>query len=254
MSFSRGQNSQRIAFSGSALRPSSSLPMKSVSALDVSGCSAVPLELLKELAGGSSGVCLSFISHDMAVLKIFQTPCRGDVSGPDREMGTRTQIFSNPQSRLQLARLNRCGPIPRPDIAGDRYFPGWQARVPALSCQGRRPRAPNTIDVAMAWVAPGPARTIRRLEHHFLQADSNFLISEILRWSLVCQTGVLFWRPAKESPAVTGSFPAMSRLARFAPSPTWSCLRWRRPHRPATHLKTPHRVCKSAPVLQGGRS
>ncbi|MNT66875.1 Glutathione import ATP-binding protein GsiA [compost metagenome] len=104
---------------------------ESVAALDVS-IQAKVLDLLRDLQK-ESGVTYLFISHDMAVVENISDRVAVMYLGQIVELGTRTQLFGNPQ-HAYTRRLLEAVPVPDPRrerapsrrLAGEIPSPVWR--------------------------------------------------------------------------------------------------------------------------------
>lgn len=109
--FSGGQRQRICVARALALKPKLIICDESVSALDVS-VQAQVLELLEELQR-DTGVSYLFISHDMAVVENVVDRLAVMYLGQIVEMGTRDQVFGNPQHGY-TKRLLDAVPVPDP--------------------------------------------------------------------------------------------------------------------------------------------
>ena len=109
--FSGGQR-QRICIARAlSLSPKIIVADESVSALDVS-VQAQVLDLLQDIQN-ETGIALLFISHDMAVVEQISHRVAVMYQGRFVELGTRAQIFENPQHSY-TRRLMAAVPVPDP--------------------------------------------------------------------------------------------------------------------------------------------
>ena len=109
--FSGGQR-QRISIARAlSLSPKVIVADESVSALDVS-IQAQVLDLLQDIQN-ETGIAYLFISHDMAVVEQISHRVAVMYQGQFVEMGTRRQIFENPQ-HAYTRQLIAAVPVPDP--------------------------------------------------------------------------------------------------------------------------------------------
>ncbi|MEZ2126715.1 MULTISPECIES: dipeptide ABC transporter ATP-binding protein [unclassified Sinorhizobium] len=121
--FSGGQR-QRISIARAlSLSPKVIIADESVSALDVS-IQAQVLDLLQEIQN-DTGIAYLFISHDMAVVEQISHRVAVMYSGQFVEVGTRRQVFENPQHDYTRQLLSA---VPVPDPRRERRLYNENAR------------------------------------------------------------------------------------------------------------------------------
>jgi peptide/nickel transport system ATP-binding protein len=126
--FSGGQR-QRIAIARAlSLSPKIIVADESVSALDVS-IQAQVLDLLQDIQN-ETGIAYLFISHDMAVVEQISHRVAVMYMGRFVEIGTRAQIFENPQHPY-TKKLMAAVPVPDPMREKRRFVP-FDGDLPSL--------------------------------------------------------------------------------------------------------------------------
>ncbi len=131
--FSGGQR-QRICIARAlSLSPKVIIADESVSALDVS-VQAQVLELLQELQN-QAGIAYLFISHDMAVVEQISHRVAVMYMGRFVEIGTRAQIFENPQHSY-TRKLMFAVPVPDP----------FRPKRPFINLEGELPTPVHPLD------------------------------------------------------------------------------------------------------------
>ncbi|HEV7436023.1 MAG TPA: ABC transporter ATP-binding protein, partial [Pseudorhizobium sp.] len=142
--FSGGQRQRICVARALALKPKLIICDESVAALDVS-IQAKVLDLLRDLQK-ESGVTYLFISHDMAVVENISDRVAVMYLGQIVEMGTRAQLFGNPQHPY-TRRLLEAVPVPDPRrqrkpnlrLSGEIPSPVWNV--------GEAPEKARLIDI-----------------------------------------------------------------------------------------------------------
>ena len=109
--FSGGQRQRLCIARALVLNPALIVADEAVSALDVSVQARV-LDLLKSIKA-EFGIALLFISHDMAVVENIADRVAVMYLGQIMELGTRAQVFGNPQ-HAYTRRLLDAVPVPDP--------------------------------------------------------------------------------------------------------------------------------------------
>jgi len=142
--FSGGQR-QRICIARAlSLSPKVIVADESVSALDVS-IQAQVLDLLQDIQN-ETGIAYLFISHDMAVVEQISHRVAVMYMGRFVELGTRAQIFENPQ-HAYTKKLMAAVPVPDPTRAKRAYVP-YDGELPSpVRPAGYEPPALRYTDV-----------------------------------------------------------------------------------------------------------
>ncbi len=131
--FSGGQRQRICVARALSLSPKVIIADESVSALDVS-VQAQVLELLQELQN-QAGIAYLFISHDMAVVEQISHRVAVMYMGRFVEIGTRAQIFENPQHSY-TRKLMSAVPVPDP----------FRPKRPFINIEGELPTPVHPID------------------------------------------------------------------------------------------------------------
>jgi peptide/nickel transport system ATP-binding protein len=142
--FSGGQR-QRICIARAlSLSPKVIVADESVSALDVS-IQAQVLDLLQDIQN-ETGIAYLFISHDMAVVEQISHRVAVMYMGRFVELGTRAQIFENPQHSY-TQKLMSAVPVPDPTRARRAYIP-YDGELPSpVRPAGYEPPAIRYTDI-----------------------------------------------------------------------------------------------------------
>jgi peptide/nickel transport system ATP-binding protein len=131
--FSGGQRQRICVARALSLSPKVIIADESVSALDVS-VQAQVLELLQELQN-QAGIAYLFISHDMAVVEQISHRVAVMYMGRFVEIGTRAQIFENPQHSY-TRKLMSAVPVPDP----------FRPKRPFINIEGELPTPVHPVD------------------------------------------------------------------------------------------------------------